>query len=199
MAGGCRLIAGLGNPGKRYEYTRHNIGALVIKAFVQRYSRALTREEKLKALATHFCVEETLLHLVVPTTYMNESGIAIRRYLSYYRLTVADLVVVVDDVALPFGSLRLRQGGSAGGHNGLKSIEGELSSREYARLRLGVGAPPPGQELGDYVLASFSSEEMGKLPEILSKAVAALHCLLTHSVEIAMNLVNCKDWQWSQT
>jgi PTH1 family peptidyl-tRNA hydrolase len=139
---------------------------------------------------------DVTFHFILPTSYMNESGRVVQRYLSFFRLTPADLTVVADDIALPFGSLRLRSGGSSGGHNGLKNIEAHLGSQQYIRLRIGVGSPNPSQELADYVLQRFSPPELEQLPEVLLKGVAALEVVLAQNVEAAMNLVNSKDWQW---
>jgi PTH1 family peptidyl-tRNA hydrolase len=193
-----RVFIGLGNPGARYQDTRHNLGCMVVRLMAQQHSLSFKREDRLTVDAVRANVDRTAMHLVLPTTFMNNSGRAVQRYLCYLRLAIADIVVVVDDVALPFGEVRLRLSGSAGGHNGLKNIEMHLGTQQYIRLRLGVGSPPPGYDLADYVLERFSAAEMAQLPQFLNKGAAALNCLLGHGAEVAMNLINSKDWQWSQ-
>lgn len=192
-----RLIVGLGNPGARYQNTRHNLGAIVVRRWGERHHFLFKREERRSVDAARAQVDGVTLHLVLPTTYMNDSGRAVKSYMAYFGIEVPGLVVVVDDVTLSFGGLRLRSGGSAGGHNGLKSIEGHLGTQQYARLRLGIGAPAPRQELADYVLGHFSPAEHEQLPQLLAKGTAAVGCLVVHSMEAAMNLINAKDWQWS--
>lgn len=130
--------------------------------------------------------------LLLPQTYMNESGWAVRRYLDYYKLAPDTLVVVSDDTALSFGHLRLRAGGSSGGHNGLKSLETHLGTREFMRLRMGVGGKPPEQLLADYVLSDFSQEENALLGEYVKRGASVLRSLVTEPVTQVMNRVNTK-------
>jgi len=169
--GQISLIVGLGNPGRKYELTRHNIGATVAKAMAQRLGLDFKEEKRFHCLVAKGIFNSQQYHIVLPTTYMNESGRAVKPYMSYYALAPQDLLVVSDDVELPFGELRLRLKGSSGGHNGLKSIEAALNTREYSRLKCGVGKTLIGETLADYVLAVFNPEEFERLPSIIGKAV----------------------------
>lgn len=133
------------------------------------------------------------LHLIRPMTYMNESGHAIRSYMDYYKLSPQDVAVVVDDADLPFGELRLRSQGSAGGHNGLKSVENHLGTQNYTRLKLGIGRDKEyGVSLRDYVLDPFSKQEAETLPEFLSRGIQALELLMKEPVSNVMNKVNIR-------
>jgi PTH1 family peptidyl-tRNA hydrolase len=188
------VIVGLGNPGLSYSQTRHNLGYKVVNEWGKELSWPFKKDPRTSTETARGNVKGASIHLVLPTTYMNESGRAVQRYLSYYRLAVEDLIVVIDDVALPFGAVRLRTEGSSGGHNGLKSIEEHIGSQRFARLRMGVGQPREGQDLADYVLERFTQEESSQLDQVIQKGVKALVYLTEHTVEHAMNLVNTKDW-----
>ena len=137
-------------------------------------------------------IEGREVMLMLPQTFMNESGWAVRRYLDYYKLTVGNIVVVSDDTALSFGHLRLRTGGSSGGHNGLKSLETHLGTREFIRLRMGVGSKPEEQPLADYVLSDFSQEENAALGDFVKRGASVLKSLVTEPVTQVMNRVNTK-------
>lgn len=183
-------IIGLGNPGVRYDGTRHNIGFDVVDLLAQRFGVRLQggAHPFLVARAQH---RGQLLLLVEPLTYVNRSGSAVRALQhSHPQVTDEELLVLVDDVALPFGRLRLRGGGSAGGHNGLQSIEDTLGHRDWARLRIGVGAAPPGVDLADHVLSRFGDEEARQLPGIVAAAADAVEGVLQHGVEASMSRVN---------
>jgi PTH1 family peptidyl-tRNA hydrolase len=183
-------IIGLGNPGARYEGTRHNIGFAVVDLLARRFGVRPQQGTHPFLLSCADVAGESVL-LVRPTTYVNRSGVALLALLQEYpELGLSDLLVVVDDVALPFGRLRLRPGGSDGGHNGLRSIEAALGSRDYARLRIGVGAQQPGEDLADHVLGPFSSEEARSLPDILHRAADAVELVLQHGVQAAVPRVN---------
>jgi peptidyl-tRNA hydrolase, PTH1 family len=162
------LIAGLGNIGPEYELTRHNIGFLVLDQLADQYKAGF----KLDRLAekAEFRHKGKTLHLIKPTTYMNLSGKAIAYWLQDLKISKENLLVIVDDIALPFGSLRLRTKGSSAGHNGLKNIEELLAGQEYSRLRFGIGNEfSKGQQV-DFVLSNFSQDEFTKLPEVMKKA-----------------------------
>lgn len=173
------LIVGLGNPGVRYAKTRHNLGFLAVYELARKLGseasgqiRLQTRWQaevlKIDACATDGKEKRAVrLHLFLPMTYMNCCGPAIERYRKFYNIPLSQMVILVDDIALPFGEVRYREKGSAGGHNGLKSIEQALGTREYRRLRMGVGAPPGTQDLADYVLSPFSEEEWQHVPSLL--------------------------------
>ena len=137
-------------------------------------------------------LRDTELHLLLPTTYMNESGRAVQRYLAYYKMTTASLLVIADDVALDFGVLRLRPGGGTGGHNGLKSIQTHLSTPDFGRLRMGIGDRLHG-ELADYVLAEFSAEEQGQLGEFIQKGMSTVEELLVSDLQTVMKRVNTRE------
>ena len=164
------LIVGLGNPGKKYESTRHNMGQMVLSAFADKHLLPFKRESMLKGEVAKGTVKEGKVFLLFPTTYMNLSGQAVRKTMDFFKLSREEILIISDDVALPFGTLRFRDKGSAGGHNGLKDIEEKLGTQDYQRLRLGVGEPAVGY-LEDHVLAPFTKEEQEKIPEILTQAV----------------------------
>ncbi len=162
------LIVGLGNPGKKYVDTRHNLGFSVVEAIATRMGLRFRKSLKLKASiagAVDF-------FLAKPQTYMNLSGVAVKKIVEAYQVPLKGILVVTDDIALPFGSHRLRLKGSSGGHNGLKSIEGELKTVEYARLRMGIGCPDG--DISSYVLEKFSEMEKKILPEIIDKALGLI-------------------------
>lgn len=172
------VVVGLGNPGKKYEYTRHNIGFLVVKKAAHSLGWELNIDKRFNARVVKNQYAGNSLHMILPETYMNESGRTVRSYIDYYKLTPADIIVICDDVELPFGELRLRQKGSSGGHNGLKSIEAYLGTQEYMRLKMGVGKDIQGNTLADYVLDAFKPEEFALLPSFIELGVAALLKLL---------------------
>lgn len=187
------VFVGLGNPGPKYAMTRHNMGFLLIESFARLHGVTLKEEKKLQAKTGKCQIGEWTVHLLMPLTYMNLSGQAVGRFINYFKLTTDNVVVVTDDVAIPFGELRLREKGSAGGHNGLKSVEQHLGSHCYTRLRVGIGrGVDPGQELSDYVLDPFNKSEMEQLPSLLNQGVKALELLLKDSLQNAMNVVNSK-------
>jgi len=169
-----KVIVGLGNPGMRYSRTRHNVGAMAVSTLAKRMNSAFKEEKRFHAFVAKAQYQSMTVHFLLPTTYMNESGKAINAYLNFFRLSCRDLIVVNDDVELPFGTLRLRLKGSSGGHNGLKSIEACLSSQDFARLKIGVGKELKDASLADYVLDVFNPEESVKLPDLLEKAADTL-------------------------
>ncbi|HAZ15102.1 MAG: aminoacyl-tRNA hydrolase [Chlamydiae bacterium GWC2_50_10] len=165
-----KLIVGLGNPGREYEKTRHNMGYEVVKAFAEKQRLSFKRKFALLGRVAMGVVSDKQIVLLLPTTYMNRSGSAVKRCLTRYRIGNEELLVIVDDVDLPFGKLRMREKGSSGGHNGLKSIEETLGTQNYARLRVGISDHAEG-ELADYVLARFTSDESVQLPLVIEEAV----------------------------
>jgi PTH1 family peptidyl-tRNA hydrolase len=183
------VIAGLGNPGREYEMTRHNIGFIIVQALAIEFNWSFKDEGQFNAKVAKGKVEGCAVHLVLPMTYMNLSGTAIRRYLDYYGIAHQQLVVVTDDVALPFGQLRLRLQGSAGGHNGLKSVEAHLGANDYPRLRVGVGHPGE-QVLAEYVLETFNQSELKELPNVISRGSNILKRLLKESLAEVMSFAN---------
>jgi PTH1 family peptidyl-tRNA hydrolase len=182
------LIAGLGNIGAEYELTRHNIGFLVLDQLADQHKVNFTKGRL--AEKTEFKFKGKSIHLIKPTTYMNLSGKAIAYWLQELKIPKENLLVIVDDLALPFGSLRLRTKGSAAGHNGLKNIELLLSGQEYSRLRFGIGSDfGKGQQV-DFVLSNFSKEEFNALPEIINKANEIVLSFCTIGPERTMNHFN---------
>lgn len=187
-----RVVAGLGNPGKTYEMTRHNMGYLVALAFAQTLGWSFKEEKQFFAQVAKGRIAETSVHLLLPLTYMNESGRAIKSYLDFYKLGPPNVIVISDDVDLDFGQMRIRMVGSAGGHNGLKSIQAHLHTQHYVRLRMGIGRKERQGILADYVLDRFSPEEMELLPAFVTEGVQVLHRLLTEEITVVMNKVNTK-------
>lgn len=191
------VIVGLGNPGKKYEATRHNLGFRVVKALAHRMGWGFKEDKQFASLVIRGRINGTIVHLVLPLTYMNNSGIAVRQYLDYFKLGVQDLVVVVDDVALPCGQLRLRVGGGSGGHNGLKNIGQMLGTGQYVRLRVGIGPlveeARQNLELVDYVLGVFTEAEEEHLRDVIELGVDTLMGLVKEPVTQIMNRVNVKN------
>jgi peptidyl-tRNA hydrolase, PTH1 family len=182
-----KLIAGLGNPGPQYLLTRHNVGFLVLDAWVDEEGGKF-RDERDRF--SQFLALDSGERLIKPMTYMNDSGKAVAAWLEWLKLTVTDLLVIVDDVALPMGQIRLRPEGSAGGHNGLKSIESHLGTDRYARLRCGVDAVPPGWALERWVLSRFRQEEEDALGRMIRTARLAIECCQREGIAVAMNRFN---------
>ncbi len=182
-----KLIVGLGNPGAQYLFTRHNVGFLILDAWVDEEGHRFREERAQKSLSV--CVDSGE-RLVKPMTYMNESGMAVSAWLEWLKLKASDLLVVVDDVALPLGQIRLRPEGSAGGHNGLKSIESRLGTNAYARLRCGVDPVPPGWALERWVLSKFRSDEEDALGRMIRTARMAIECCQSEGIAVAMNRFN---------
>jgi len=187
------LIVGLGNKGEEYAMTRHNLGRMTVKALGKQFGLRLKFESKFKGLYGACRYEDEQIHFLLPQTYMNESGRAVQAAMNFFKLPLSSLIVVVDDCALEFASLRVRLSGSSGGHNGLKSIARELNTQEYCRLRMGIGRHDDHQEMSDYVLNRFSLEEQGKLPEVLEDGCKALLDLMTKGFESVARSINKKQ------
>lgn len=183
------LIVGLGNPGRAYKTNRHNIGFMVVDRLASRLNLSFTRMEA-KSLFTRGDYAGRRLLLAKPQTYMNLSGQAVRSLARFYKLPLERILIVYDDVDLPFGSLRLRPAGGSGGHKGMQSIIEHLNSQEIPRLRLGIGRPPGRMEAADYVLQDFSRQEVEMLPAILDRAVEAVLTFITQGIAAAMNQFN---------
>lgn len=188
-----RLIVGLGNPGKRYEETRHNLGFRVVRSLAKRLNVKLSRKLFLKGYLAAAEVEGFDVSLLLPTTYMNNSGLTLRRFLKNNPFVFSDILVVCDDVNLTFGGIRIKSQGSSGGHNGLSSLMQHLGSDQFARLRLGVGSPLGKKELADFVLSDFSKKEKEDLGSFVEKAVECCIVWVTGGVERAMNQFNKRN------
>ncbi len=185
------LIAGLGNPGREYERTRHNAGFLVAERFAKLRRVSWSVEERLNARVARAQLDDRRLILCEPLTFMNASGEAVSRVLNYFRVSPARLMVVVDDADLPLGQLRLKPGGSSGGHHGLESVEQHLGLRDYARLRVGIGRTADGRrDIAGHVLGKFSAAEEPMLEQVLSRCCQQLECWLRDGLAKAMNQFN---------
>jgi PTH1 family peptidyl-tRNA hydrolase len=187
-----KIIVGLGNPGERYARTRHNVGFRVVDEIAARW-RLTEWQEKYDALVGDWRRRDERVLLVKPQTHMNLSGGAVRRIFRYLPATAADLVVVYDDLDLPFGRIRVRSKGGAAGHRGVVSIMQAVGRDDFLRVRVGIGRPPPGIEATDFVLASFSPSERGELAGVLAKAATAVECLLDEGPQRAMENFNRAD------
>jgi len=192
MAAEPRVFVGLGNPGKQYENTRHNIGFFVVQQYAKQLGLTWKEEAKFQARIAKGVDKEKEIHLLMPHTYMNLSGVSVRSYIEYYHFSLSSLVIIVDDVAIPFGEMKLKPCGSTGGHNGLKSIETCLGSQEYTRLRMGVGAPREVDSLADYVLSPFEGKEKEDLPNFAEQGVIVIRRLLEENIENIMQDVNIR-------
>ena len=196
-----RLIVGLGNPGREYRDTRHNVGFMVVDEIAKRHNLALgmapsqvpdTMVAKKFGLGAEALAKTAADAFMIakPLTFMNRSGDAVAALTRYYDVAVADLLVVVDEVALPFGRLRARARGSAGGHNGLKSCIERLGTTEFPRLRLGVGRGDARRDLADHVLSKFEADEQSALGEFIARAADAAEMFAAEGIAKVMNTYN---------
>jgi peptidyl-tRNA hydrolase, PTH1 family len=183
------LIVGLGNPGKEYEKTRHNAGFLVVETLAEKWGFTFKKALRLKGSCAKGKVDEKSIFLLLPDTYMNLSGEAVRSSVHYFKVEIPHLLVVVDDVDIPFGEFRLKDQSGCGGHKGLQSVEMQLQSTAYARLRIGVGDRKVGS-LEEYVLSPFTEEEAKVLPRIIEEAIEVIHLWLMKGMKEAMNRAN---------
>ena len=184
-----RLIAGLGNPGYEYHQTPHNLGFMAVDHLAHECGLELAHHEA-QALTASTRLEGLEVLLAKPQTYMNLSGMAVARLVAKYGLEVSDLIVLVDDAALPLGSLRIRPRGSAGGHKGLKSIIGALDSGNFVRVRMGVSPEQPIEDMVSYVLGRFREADLESVAEMLDQACEAVHVILREGSQKAMNRFN---------
>lgn len=183
------LFVGLGNPGQEYENTRHNLGLKVVQELAKRLGWPLREDRRFKAKVAKGVSDQSTVHLVLPLTYMNSSGTAVKPYADYFKVPLSHIVVVIDDISLPFGKLRLRAVGSSGGHNGLKSIEYWLGTSRYMRLRMGIGHPGETM-LADYVLEPFDKVEQQELTAFIDRGVQVLQRMLKEDFGQVMTSVN---------
>jgi PTH1 family peptidyl-tRNA hydrolase len=184
-----RLVVGLGNPGRRYQGTRHNVGFLVLDE-LRRRGDGTEERERHGALCSEARVGDREIVLVRPVQFMNLSGPPVRAALRDRGGEPGEMLVVCDDVWLPFGALRLRRAGSHGGHNGLRSILDSLGSSEFPRLRIGLGQAPEGQDQADYVLERFAPSERRRLDEVIGAAADAVEAAVASGIDAAMNRTN---------
>ena len=172
------LIVGLGNIGDKYQLTRHNIGFMVIDEMTKNLTTSNIQKSNF-----HSTLEKSAYDLYSkPTTFMNNSGMAVQAIKEYYKLDMEDIIVIHDDIDLPFGTVKFKIGGGHGGHNGLRSIDAHIG-KEYIRVRIGVGKPQDKADVANYVLNNFSKEELNKLPDIISHTVNAIKALKSEDIE----------------
>ena len=187
-----KLIVGLGNPGRRYEGTRHNVGFDVVDTLARRHGAEWEAAPRgVEALVGRWRQADTVL--AKPLTYMNLSGAAVIGLLQFYKIEPADLLVLVDEVHLELGRLRIRRSGSAGGHNGLKSIIASLGSMEFARLRIGVGRGDDRRDLADHVLSRFDADERSTATEMVDRSADAVELFVAEGIGPVMNRFNRKE------
>jgi PTH1 family peptidyl-tRNA hydrolase len=179
-------IVGLGNPGDRYAGNRHNLGAMVLPSL----SDARFKSHKSGCLVAETSVVGQRVVLARPMTYMNESGQAVRKLLSWYKIPTDQLIVIHDELDIKFGDVRVKRGGGTAGHNGLKSVVGHLGSQDFLRVRVGVSRPTGRQDPADYVLSDFSAAQKKDLDDVKAKAATAVESILEEGAERAMNLIN---------
>lgn len=200
-----KLLIGLGNPGSEYTGTRHNVGFELVDQFAARLGW-IAKPEKFSTVAKNkfdaLVMDGTMsihsggvekLLLVKPMTFMNLSGRSVLAAMTFYQLSPADIMIALDDLALPCGKIRLRGGGSSGGHNGLKDIERVLATSQYARLRIGIDGPPPRVPQKDYVLGRFTPEQRKLIDPALGKAANAVTAWIEKGIESAMSLFNAEE------
>lgn len=183
------LIVGLGNPGKTYDGTRHNVGFEAIDKLAKKHQLEFRKKPELKGMVAEGQIGNDSVLLLKPQTYMNLSGEAVALTMRYFRIDLSRLLIIADDVALPLGQLRMRINSGSGGHNGLKSVEDLLQTNRYARLRVGVSDRAEG-DLAEHVLSRFTSQEETLLPGVLERAVQAVEIWLDKGITSAMNQVN---------
>lgn len=185
------LVVGLGNPGEEYARTRHNAGFLVTARLAERHAAKWSDESRFRARLARFSLGAHPVLLAQPVTFMNVSGESVGALVRFYRVPLTSVLVVVDDADLPLGEIRMRAGGSSGGHHGLESIEQHLGSREYPRLRVGIGRIADGRrEIVGHVLGRFAADEQKRLEEILRHAADQTECWVEDGIEKAMNRFN---------
>jgi len=184
------LVVGLGNPGAEYARTRHNAGFLVLEELARRSSAGWNLEKKFDARVAKQDQDGRKVLLAQPQTFMNLSGEAVNALMGFYRVPLSQLLVVTDDADLPLGEIRLRSKGSSGGHHGLESIEQHAGSRDFARLKVGIGRKDGRREITGHVLGKFSTEEAKLMDKVLQRAADQVACWVAEGIEKAMNRFN---------
>lgn len=183
------LIVGLGNPGSKYARNRHNVGFMALERFAQHHGIADVRE-KFRGRFARGRAGDSELVLLQPDTFMNLSGESVQAAMAFFKVPLAQTVIVHDEIDLPFGRLRVKVGGGTAGHNGIRSVANLCGGPDFCRLRVGVGRPPAGRPGASHVLSDFSAEESVALEDVLEGAVAALTDIVQHGAEVAMNKHN---------
>jgi len=185
-----KLIVGLGNPGSQYTWTRHNLGFLVLEALGAQQKVSLRNSASNQGTVAKVSIKGIECSLLMPMTFMNNSGVAVKKLADRQGIMPEDILVVCDDLSISFGKMRLRPSGSAGGHNGLKSIIKDLGSNQFARLRMGIDEPQSKAETIDYVLSNFTPVEKKALPDFINHALDCVTCWVTEGAAVAMNRFN---------
>lgn len=183
------LVAGLGNPGKKYIKNRHNVGFMAIEQLAEENNIAINKT-KFSSLYGKGSIEKKEVILIKPQTYMNLSGTSIVQFLKWHKIKPEKLIVLYDDMDLPLGKIRIRPNGRSGGHNGLKSIIETINTQEFIRIRIGIDKPPPKVSPEKYVLMNFNKGEIEFIESGISAALNAIHCILKEGIDKAMNKYN---------
>ena len=188
-------IVGLGNPGKKYAKSRHNIGFLVLENLSKKYNSNFLLKDKLKSSCSEFKINKSTYRLFLPNTFMNNSGEAVRAIVDWYKINLDQIFIIVDDKDLPLGKIRFRKKGSSGGHNGLKNIIEKLQTQDFNRVRIGIGSPTSINEKNNFntishVLGNISSEEKSILDKVYEKVIKSFEQLNTKKEELIMNELN---------
>ena len=191
-------LIGLGNPGKKYSKSRHNIGFLLLENLSKKYNSNFLLKDKLKSSCSEFKINDSTYRLFLPNTFMNNSGDAVRAIVDWYKINLDQLFIILDDKDLPLGKIRFRKKGSSGGHNGLKSIIEKLQTQNFNRIRIGIGSPPSIQGISNFntishVLGNISQEEKSILDKVYKHVIESLEKLNTKKEEIIINELNSFD------
>ena len=191
-------LIGLGNPGKKYSNSRHNIGFLLLENFSKKYSTNFLLKNKLKSFCSEFKINDSTYRLFLPNTFMNNSGEAVLAIVDWYKINLDQIFVILDDKDLPLGKIRFRKKGSSGGHNGLKSIIEKLHTHNFNRIRIGIGSPPSTRETNNFntishVLGNISSEEKSVLDKVFMRVIETLEELNSKKEEYIVNKLNSFD------
>ena len=184
-----KAIIGLGNPEVKYKNTRHNVGFMVLDKWAVDNNLTFKEEKKLKCFLTKFNHNGEDILLVKPTTFMNLSGEAVIAVANYYKIDIKDILIIFDDLSLDLGKIRFRANGSDGGHNGIKSIIQHLGTKDFARLKIGIGPQPPIPS-ESFVLQNFPKDKLDELKEVLKRSISAVECFLDNGIDKAQNLYN---------
>ena len=186
-----KIITGLGNPGTEYAKTKHNVGFMFVDALAEKLG-VTEWKDKFDAKVGEGRIGTEKVLLVKPETYMNDSGRSVGPVMNFYKLAPEDLIVAHDDMDIPAGTIRIRKKGSAGGHNGIKSILAHVGDEHFSRVRIGIGRPLPGWTVVNHVLAAFSEEDAPKITETINYLIPAGECIVNEDVDMAMNRYNPK-------